>query len=81
MANNINQHDPGQHEISVLVPVTFTAGDSGGFYDYLAPAGMALSPGDIVRVPFGGRTLLGVVWGPGTGGVAKAKLKTVGEKI
>ncbi len=76
MPNNTHEH-----EISVLVPVTFAAGDSGGFYDYLVPTGLELAPGDIVRVPFASRILLGVVWGPALGGVAKSKLKCVQEKL
>lgn len=68
-------------QIRVLVPVTFASGDNAGFYDYLPPSGTKLNPGDVVRVPFGSRTLVGVVWGPGQGGLARAKLKTIGEKI
>ena len=83
MAKNSNNNGSGgsASQISVLVPVTFAVGDSAGFYDYLSPSGMKLNPGDVVRVPFGARTLLGLVWGPGQGGVAKAKLKTIIEKI
>ncbi|MDH5772358.1 MAG: primosomal protein N' [Rhodospirillaceae bacterium] len=84
MAKNSNHNPLGAlgPQISVLVPVTFATGDSAGFYDYLPPKkGGALIPGDVVRVPFGGRSLVGVVWGPGQGGVDKAKLKTITEKI
>ncbi|MDH5189200.1 MAG: hypothetical protein OEW37_09635, partial [Rhodospirillaceae bacterium] len=60
MAKNSNNNGSGGSalQISVLVPVTFAAGDSAGFYDYLSPSGMELNPGDVVRVPFGARTLL-----------------------
>ncbi|MDH3335104.1 MAG: DEAD/DEAH box helicase family protein, partial [Rhodospirillaceae bacterium] len=83
MVKNSNNNGLGDlgSQISVLVPVTFAAGDSAGFYDYLSPAGVAFAPGDVVRVPFGGRSLIGVVWGPGQGGVDKTKLKTITEKI
>ncbi|HXI86412.1 MAG TPA: primosomal protein N', partial [Parvularculaceae bacterium] len=51
-------------------------------FDYLAPAGMALAPGDFVVAPFGPREALGVVWKEGEGDdVDPAKLKTVAEKL
>jgi len=59
-----------------LLPVPF-----GQVYDYLVPDGMTLSAGDFVRVPLGPRKMAGVVWGPGEGGFADAKLKTVIEKL
>jgi len=60
----------------VLLPVPF-----GQVYDYLVPDGLTLSAGDFVRVPLGPRKMAGVVWGPGEGGFADAKLKTVIEKL
>ena len=33
-------------------------------YDYGVPAGMTVAPGDILRVPFGRREVLGVAWEP-----------------
>jgi primosomal protein N' (replication factor Y) len=35
-----------------------------GALDYRAPDGLALAPGDIVRVPLGPREIVGVVWEP-----------------
>ncbi|MCP5372144.1 MAG: primosomal protein N' [Hyphomicrobiales bacterium] len=60
--------------VSVLLPVPLA-----GPYDYLVPDedDFDLAPGDAVVVPFGPRRLRGVVWGPGTGEVAAAKLRPV----
>ncbi|WP_456303594.1 primosomal protein N' family DNA-binding protein, partial [Acetobacter papayae] len=43
--------------VSVLLPMPFA-----GAFDYVAPAPMALQPGDIVTVPLGRRFETGVVW-------------------
>jgi len=43
--------------------------------DYLAPADTPV--GAFVEVPLGGRTILGVVWGPGEGAFARDRLKRV----
>jgi primosomal protein N' (replication factor Y) len=48
--------------------------------DYRAPAGGA-APGDFVAVPLGPRRVLGVVWGPGTGGYDPAKLRDVAARL
>src|SRR5271154_6832395 len=58
---------PESHAILLPLPLA-------GCYDYL---GDGVAPGDFVVVPLGGRETLGVVWGPGTGEVPEAKLKTV----
>ncbi|MEE4119031.1 MAG: primosomal protein N' [Paracoccaceae bacterium] len=44
--------------------------------DYTAPPG-GCSAGDFVEVPLGPRRVLGVVWGAGTGGYDRAKLRPV----
>ncbi|WP_101068428.1 primosomal protein N' [Roseovarius salinarum] len=44
--------------------------------DYAAPEG-GCQPGAFVEVPLGPRKVLGVVWGAGQGGVARAKLRPV----
>ncbi|MDE2029645.1 MAG: primosomal protein N' [Alphaproteobacteria bacterium] len=46
-------------------------------YDYLPPDGLMPPPGAYVEVPFGGRKMIGVVWGKGKGGVAPEKLKHI----
>ena len=44
--------------VSVLLLLPFARG-----YDYCVPPGMEVMPGHIVRVPFGKRTVHGVIWG------------------
>ncbi len=51
--------------MSVLLPLPLA-----GAYDYLAPPELALRPGDVVRVPLGGREVVGVVWERRAGGPA-----------
>ncbi|AWK88044.1 primosomal protein N' [Azospirillum thermophilum] len=46
-------------------------------YDYRVPDGMELAAGDYVEVPLGPRRVVGVVWGPGGGGVEAGRLKPV----
>jgi len=48
---------PPEPRISVLIPLPLV-----GTYDYLAPDDPPLPPGAVVRVPLGGREVLGVVW-------------------
>ena len=43
--------------VPVLLPLPLEAP-----YDYLVPEGLALAPGDFVRVPLGPRERIGVVW-------------------
>lgn len=43
--------------VSVLIPLPLD-----GCYDYLVPEDLALAPGDLVRVPLGPRSVVGVVW-------------------
>jgi primosomal protein N' (replication factor Y) len=61
--------------VAVLIPLALP-----GAYDYGVPEGLALAPGDIVRVPLGPREVFGVVWGPGEGATAAAKIKPVKAK-
>jgi len=53
----------------------------GSAYDYRVPAGLSLSPGDFVAVPFGPRRAIGVVWGEAAGDVNEAKLKDISGKL
>ena len=62
--------------VSVMVPMPFD-----GPLDYAVPEGMALTPGDFVAVELGARTVVGVVWGPGTGQVAATRLKPVAAQV
>jgi primosomal protein N' (replication factor Y) len=63
---------PVARRVAVCVPLPLA-----GPYDYLVPEGMAVAPGDLVRVPVGGRVLWGAAWGAAAGGVAEARLKPV----
>src|ERR1700742_4884472 len=47
--------------VDVLVPVALDQA-----YTYRVPAGIDVSPGDVVAVPLGARECIGVVWGEGT---------------
>ena len=62
--------------VAILIPLALP-----GAYDYGVPDGLALSAGDVVRVPLGPRTVFGVVWGAGEGATPKAKIKPVKEKL
>ncbi len=61
--------------VSVMLPLPL------GPYDYHAPAGIVLSPGDFVQVPLGRREVVGVVWGPARGDVAETKLRAVVDRL
>lgn len=62
--------------ISVLLPVPIA-----GCYDYRIPPETEYAPGAILEVPFGGRSAIGVVWGPGEGTLADNKLKPAGALL
>lgn len=58
--------------VRVLLPLPLAEA-----YDYAVPEGMDLAPGSYVEVPLGRLRRVGVIWGPGTGQVARARLKPV----
>lgn len=58
--------------VRVLLPLPLAEA-----YDYAVPEGLDLSPGSVVEVPLGRLRRIGVVWGPGTGQVARTRLKPV----
>ncbi|MDR3450591.1 MAG: primosomal protein N' [Alphaproteobacteria bacterium] len=58
--------------LSVLLPAPLSDA-----YDYLPGDGERPEAGRFVEVPFGGRKMIGVVWGPGKGGVPEGKLKSI----
>ncbi|HWA48429.1 MAG TPA: primosomal protein N' [Dongiaceae bacterium] len=62
--------------VGVLLPLPLT-----GAYDYLVPAELDVAPGDFVEVPLGGRSVLGVVWGPAKDDVARTRLKAIEAKL
>ena len=64
--------------VDVLLPLGLDAA-----YSYLVPEGLALAPGDLVQVPLGNRSVIGVVW-PRSGPDAALdpqKLKAVKAKL
>ncbi|MBM3581867.1 MAG: primosomal protein N', partial [Alphaproteobacteria bacterium] len=75
-AGSIKTQYIGGETVSVLLPLPLS-----GAYDYRVPEGAILKAGDFVTVPLGGRRLAGVVWGPGSGEVAEARLKTAGAVL
>lgn len=66
----------GCERVSVLLPLPLA-----GAYDYVASGESPLTHGAFVRVPLGTRMAEGVVWGPGTGGIERARLKPVGDVL
>lgn len=59
--------------LSVLLPAPL-----GDAYDYRPPEGLEIPEiGTFVEVPFGKRTMIGVVWSEGKGDVPEEKLKTI----
>jgi primosomal protein N' (replication factor Y) len=62
--------------VAVLLPLPLV-----GPYDYAVPAGMPIAIGDYVEAPLGPRSVVGVVWGEGDGGVASAKLKPIARRF
>jgi len=63
--------------VDVLVPVALDRP-----YSYRVPAGLALAPGDLVRVPLGPREATGAVWGEGLARPGlDNRLKDVAQKL
>src|SRR5689334_20424640 len=62
--------------VAVLLPLPLREA-----YDYRVPSDLDLRFGDYVEVPLGPRHVLGVVWGPGGGGVADGKLRPVARRF
>ncbi len=62
--------------VSVVLPLPLDAA-----YDYAVPEGLAVAPGDLVEVPFGRVRRIGVVWGPGEGGVPAARVKPIAGRL
>ncbi len=64
------------NQVSVLlpknVPMAFT---------YAVPFGMEVKTGDLVKVPFGRKTEIGVVWGNSNDILPAEKIKTIIEKL
>ncbi len=61
----------------VLLPLAFDEA-----FDYAENQGMVLVPGDLVKVPFGKKEQIGVVWKKGfSGKINKEKVKQITEKL
>lgn len=58
--------------VGVLLPLVFRDA-----FDYRVPEGMQVMQGDWVRVPFGRKSVWGVVWGEAQGRIDEVKLKTI----
>ena len=67
--------------VAVLLPVPVGRYGASPVYDYRVGDDQVLTLGSYVRVPFGPRKLVGVVWGKGQGDFAESKLKSVFEKL
>lgn len=61
-----------KNQVAVLLPVVLR-----GTFDYAVPQDMQVGAGDYVRVPFGRRSLWGIVWGEAEGGVPPEKIKPI----
>ncbi len=62
--------------VSVLLPVP-----PGKHWDYRVPEGFELVAGAVVRVPFGGRQAIGVVWGAANDDVDASRLRDILERF
>jgi primosomal protein N' (replication factor Y) (superfamily II helicase) len=58
--------------VRVLLPLPL-----GDAYDYSVPEGLEVPAGTFVVAPLGKRETIGVVWGPGSGEVAEARLRDI----
>lgn len=62
----------GVRTVRVLLPLPLADA-----YDYSVPEGLEVASGAFVVVPLGKRETIGVVWGDGTGDVAREKLRDI----
>jgi len=61
----------------ILLPLPLS-----GAYDYVAPIGLDVAPGDFVMVPLGRRVVAGVVWAAGAAdGIAAERLKPIDSRL
>ena len=71
----IKNFTPG-NRVAVFLPIPSTCK-----FDYLVPAGLFLRVGDLVKVSFRGRRLIGVIWGNAVSNLSESRLKRIDEKI
>ena len=67
---------PAGRIVEVLVPLALDHA-----YSYACPAGLDLKAGDVVQVPLGARSSIGVVWDASGAEPPKGPLKSVSELI
>lgn len=63
-------------QVAVLLPLPLQTP-----YDYCVPDDQTVAAGDFVLVPLGGRTMIGVVWGPGSGSLDESRLKPIRSRL
>lgn len=62
-----------KHRLQVLCPLPLARA-----FDYAVPDGMQVAPGDYVEVPFGKKTVVGVVWSDGSDAtIDPVKIKSI----
>ncbi|MDT0683275.1 primosomal protein N' [Roseicyclus sp. F158] len=77
----MRSHDDDQRHFPAGAPVSvLTTQPLGRPLDYLAPDG-GCTLGAFVAVPLGPRQVMGLVWGPGTGEVDRARLRPVSGRL
>jgi primosomal protein N' (replication factor Y) len=72
MSETSESPKPAARIVDVLPPVAVDAA-----YSYIAPPGLALAPGDSVKIPLGTREAYGVVWGLHEAPASRGNLKTI----
>jgi len=63
-------------QVAVLLPLPLQ-----NTYDYLVSGELAVAAGSFVLAPLGGRTMIGVVWGPGSASLERARLKPLRGRL
>ncbi len=66
--------------VSVMLPIPLSPTNDGKF-DYRIIKDLKLSLGDFVSVPFGSRSVIGVIWGKASGHCREDKLKNIFFKL
>jgi primosomal protein N' (replication factor Y) (superfamily II helicase) len=66
----------GIKTVRVLLPLPLADA-----YDYSVPESLEVAPGAFVIVPLGKRETVGVIWGEGTGEVAREKLRDIADVL
>ena len=68
-----DKNQSNKKRLQVLLPLPLA-----GAFDYACPENVSAPPGSFVRVPFGARTMTGVVWDPAEESkIEESKLKDI----